>query len=143
MASLIFDKVEFQKKDGSFVLIKSNQLPMLNDFFKYAIHINRLMRDEYVVRAKNELKIIESNFKNLALKNSNIVNTLLSIDRYIVSAEKGASVLAIKNPTMPKKISPNSPLILTMSLVLGGMVGVFFILVRNAITKRKEQLAKA
>jgi len=34
-------------------------------------------------------------------------------------------------------------LILALSIVLGGVVGVFFILVRNAITKRKEQLAKA
>jgi len=34
-------------------------------------------------------------------------------------------------------------LMLAMAIVLGGMVGVFFILVRNAITKRKEQLAKA
>lgn len=34
-------------------------------------------------------------------------------------------------------------LMLEMAIVLGGMVGVFFVLVRNSITKRKEQLAKA
>ena len=132
-----------EKKGGSFVLVKSNQLPILDDFFEYATHINGLLKDEYVVRAKEELKIIDARFKDLSSADSNIVNTVLSIDRYIVSAEKGAKVLAIQRPTMPKKVSPKVSLILALSVVLGGMVSVFFILVRNAITKRKEQLAKA
>ena len=132
-----------EKKGGSFVLVKSNQLPILDDFFEYVTHINGLLKDEYVVRAKEELKIIDARFKDLSSADSNIVNTVLSIDRYIVSAEKGAKVLAIQRPTMPKKVSPKVSLILALSVVLGGMVGVFFILVRNAITKRKEQLAKA
>ena len=132
-----------EKKGGSFVLVKSNQLPILDDFFEYATHINGLLKDEYVVRAKEELKIIDARFKDLSSADSNIVNTVLSIDRYIVSAEKGAKVVAIQRPTMPKKVSPKVSLILALSVVLGGMVGVFFILVRNAITKRKEQLAKA
>jgi len=132
-----------ENKGGSFLLVKSNQLPILDDFFEYATHINVLLRDEYVVRAKEELTIIDARFKDLITADSNVVNTVLSIDRYIVSAEKGASVLAIQRPTKPKKVSSKSSLILAMSIVLGGMVGVFFILVRNAITKRKEQLAKA
>ena len=132
-----------EKKVGSFVLVKSNQLPILDDFFEFATHINGLLKDEYVVRAKAELYIIDARFKDLGSADSNIVDTVLSIDRYIVTAEKGAEVLAIQHPTMPKKVSPKVLLILAMSIVLGGMVGVFFILVRNAITKRKEQLAKA
>ena len=132
-----------KKGDSSFVLVKSNQLPILDDFFEYATHINGLLKDEYVVRAKEELNIIDARFKDLGSADSNIVNTVLSIDRYIVTAEKGAKVLAIQRPTMPKKVSPKVSLILALSVVLGGMVGVFFILVRNAIAKRKEQLAKA
>jgi len=132
-----------EKKGGSFVLVKSNQLPILDDFFEYASHINGLLKDEYVVRAKEELNIIYARFKDLGSADRNIVNTVLSIDRYIDLAEKGAKVLAIQHPTMPKKVSPKVSLILALSVVSGGMVGVFFILVRNAITKRKEQLAKA
>ena len=132
-----------EEKDGSFVLVKSNQLPILDDFFEYASHINGLLKDEYVVRAKEELNIIDARLKDLGSADSNFLYTLLSIDRYIITAEKGAKVLAIQHPTMPKKVSPKVSLILAISVVLGGMVGVFFILVRNAITKRKEQLAKA
>jgi len=132
-----------EKTGGSFVLVKSNQFPVLDDFFEYAVHISSLLKDEYVVRAKEELSIIESRFKDLSTADSTIVNTILSIDRYIVSAERGSNVLTIQRPTMPKKVSPKSTLVLAMSLVLGGMVGVFFILLRNAMAKRKEQLAKA
>jgi len=127
-----------KKKDGSFVSIKSNQLNILDDFFEYTKHIDELLKNEYLIRAKDELTIIEARFKDLSTTDNNIVNTILSIDRYIVSAKRGASVLTIQRPTMPKKVSPQSSLILAMSVVLGGMVGVFFILVRNAIKKRKE-----
>ena len=72
-----------------------------------------------------------------------VISDILSIDRYISAAEKGANALIIQRPTMPKKKSPIPSLILAISVVLGGMVGVFFILIRNAITKRKEQLAEA
>ena len=131
------------RKGATFVLIKSNQLPILDDFFKYAFHISGLLKNDYVARAKEELKIIDSRFKDLGSLDDNIVDTVLSIDRYIVEAEKGAKVLVIHRPTMPKKVSPKSSLILALSVVLGGMVGVFFILVCNAITKRKEQLVEA
>jgi LPS O-antigen subunit length determinant protein (WzzB/FepE family) len=131
------------KKDDSFVLVKSNQLPILDDFFKYAHHINKLLKNEYVLRSNEELKIIEARFKNMVTPDSNILNTLLSIDRYIVTADKGADVLTIQRPTLPKKVSPKSFLILTMSVVLGGMIGVFVLFVRNVITKRKKRLAKA
>ena len=131
-----------KKKGSSFILVKSNQLPILDDFFKYAHHINKLLKNEYVLRSNEELKIIEARFKNMVTPDSNILNTLLSIDRYIVTADKGADVLTIQRPTLPKKVSPKSFLIFTMSVVLGGMIGVFVLFVRNAITKRKEQLVK-
>ena len=60
-----------------------------------------------------------------------------------MSAGKETNLLTIQNLTMLEKVSPNSLTILAMSVVLGGMVGVFFILVRNAVRKRKEQLVKA
>ena len=133
----------YEKKSGSFVLVISNQVPILDDFFKYTTHINTTLKKEYIQRAKQELNIIETRFKDFSTANDSIISNILSIDRYIVLAEKGSSVLAIQRPTMPKKVSPKSSLILALSVVLGGMVGVFFILVRNAIAKRKEQLANS
>ncbi len=132
-----------EKKGNSFILVKSKKLSILDDFFKYAHHINEVLKDEYIVRSSDELKIIETRFTDLASVDGNIVESVLSIDRYVVSAEKGANVFAIQRPTMPEKVSPKSSLILLVSAFLGGIVGVSFTLVRNAIKKRNGQLAKA
>ena len=115
----------------------------MDEFFKYTTYINGLLKAEYVIRVNEELKIIKSRIKDLGSVDSTIVNTMLSIDRYIVIADKGANVLEVQHPTMPQKVSPKSSLILAMSIVLGGMVGVFFVFIRNAIKNRKEQLAKS
>ena len=125
----------------SFVHVKSNQLPILDDFFKYAQHINTILNKEYIERAKEELLITETRFKDLNEYKDTTMLNILSIDRYIVKAEKEKKVFSIQHPTMPVKVSQSS-LVILMSVVLSGIVGVLFILVRDAITKRKEQLAK-
>ena len=130
-------------KDSASILVKSNQLPVLNDFYNYAEYINLLLKDEYASRANDELKIIETRFKDLSSAESSIVQTVLSIDRYIASAEKGDNVLSIERPSVPKKVSPKSSLILALSLVLGGFIGAAYVLIMNAIKTRREPLAKA
>jgi len=127
----------FNNKDSYLILVKSNQLRILDDVFEYATFINGLLRYKYIALAKNELKFLQAHLEDF--KDSRILQNMSTLDRYINSAEMGESVLEIMRPTMPKKISPKSFLTLTLSIVLGGIVGVFFILVRNAITKRKEQ----
>ena len=133
-------------KGSSFVRVKSNQLPVLEDFFKYANYINELLKNDYVGRLNDELKIIDARFKDLGTANSDIVNTVHLIDRYIVAVDRGANILDIRRPTMPETIQPkksNPSLILTMSVILGGMVGVMYVLISNAYRKRKESSAKA
>jgi len=130
-------------KDSTSILVKSNQLPILNDFYNYAEYINLLVKDEYVNRANDELKIIETRFKDLSSNESNIIQTVLSIDRYIASAENGDNVLYIQRPSAPRKVAPKSSLILALSLVLGGFIGAAYVLIMNAIKTRREQLAKA
>ena len=90
-----------------------------------------------------ELKIIETRFKDLTSAESSIVQTVLSIDRYIDSAENGDNVLSIEHPSVPKKVAPKSSLILALSLVSGGFIGVAYVLIMKAIKTRREQLAKA
>lgn len=143
--------------ENNYVLVRSNQLPILGDFFKYAQHINAILTREYLHRAKVELNIIETRFLDFSTVNDSvnsnigsidrymddsIITKMLFIDRYVVASEKGSKVLAIQHPSRPKNLSPRSSLIVTISAVLGGMIGVFFILIRNVIRKRKEQLAK-
>ena len=134
---------ELDKVGDTFILVNTNRLPLVLDVFKYSNHINEMLKRDYVYQAKNDLKNTEVLIKNGGEVNGDALESIISVKRFIDEAEKGANVLTIQRPTMPKKVSPKSSLIFAMSLGLGGMVGVVFILARNAITKRKEQLAKA
>lgn len=138
----LFAVFDFEKTEPRAIILKTNQLDVLSDAFSYAYHINNLLKQEYVKRSKDELAIIQTRFIDLKSADKSIVEIVLSIDRYIVSASTGANVFDIKSPTMPKKVSPKSSLILVLSAVFGGMVGVLFVLVRNVVRKRQAQLAE-
>jgi len=130
-----------KKNGGNFVLVRSNDLVLLNEFFLYAAHINHMLKSNYILRAKDELEMIEARFNDAGTMSDNVIQNLLATDRFIVTAEKGADVLSIQRPTFPIKISPKSSLILALSILLGGMAGVVSLLLRNAIRKRKGQAA--
>lgn len=125
-----------------FIIVRSNNLLLLDDFLNYVHYINELQTQEYITRAKSELRIIESRFKDLGSADSSVVNTVLSIDRFIVSIDKGVKVLSFQRPSVPKKITPSYATIFVMSVVLGGMLGVLFIFFRKFVMKSKRQLAK-
>ena len=129
------------KNGGNFVLVRSNDLVLLNEFFLYAAHINHMLKSNYILRAKDELEMIEARFNDVGIMSDNVIQNLLATDRFIVTAEKGGDVLSIQRPTFPIKISPKASLILALSILLGGMAGVVSLLLRNAIRKRKGQAA--
>jgi len=126
----------------SALVVKTNKLSLLDEFFKYENFVNNKLTSDYVLRAKDELKIIETRFQNLQSSDISIVNNLLNIDRYIISVERGSKVITLNPPTFPKKISPKIKLTLALSIFLGGMIGVVFVLVKNTIRKRKESVSK-
>jgi LPS O-antigen subunit length determinant protein (WzzB/FepE family) len=131
-----------ERKGNPHIVVKSDQFSILDDFFMYAEYINKLLKVEYVNRAKDELTIIETRFKDFSTANDSVITQILNIDRFIVSAENGAKVLFIKRPTLPER-TPSSSLILALSIILGGMIGVIYVLISNAICKRKDKLVKA
>ena len=127
---------------GSFILVRRNEPRMLRDIFKYANYINDMLRDEYVIRANYEINIIEARLNDISSPESNMFEMLLPIDRYVLEVKKGAKVLAIQNPTLPEKISPNISLIMSVSLLLGSVIGAIWVLLRHAIAIRDAQMAE-
>lgn len=101
------------------------------------IFTNDALKDEAV----SELASIESLSNDNVLATERVATNMLNAKRVVLSLESGQNAISFGSVSVVKT-SPKLPLILALSVVLGGMVGVFFILVRNAITKRKEQLAK-
>ena len=127
-----------EKKLGTYILVKTGSLNTLNDFYIYAAHINDLLTSDYVMRAQDELNIIEARFEDISNSSETIIGNLLAIDRFIVAANKGAQVLSLERPTRPAKTSPKIALTLVLSALVGGMVGGVFVLGSNVICKRKE-----
>ena len=103
---------------------------------------NTALTNEVYLEATTELALIQTELTDALLGTERVATNMLNAKRIIQSIDSGQSVISFGSVSVVKS-SPKVPLILALSVVLGGMVGVFFILVRNAITKRKEQLAKA
>ena len=137
--------INTSNKHGKFILIRSDQPEVLDSFFNYSNKVKNLLNTNYVMRAKRELEIVEQRFANFgsAGTDNNVIKTLLSVDRFIALLESGGDVLTIEKPTIPKKSSPSTRLVLALSIILGGMFGVFLALLRSAIAKRKDRLTKA
>ena len=123
------------KKDGT-IIVKSNQLPVINDFFNYAKFISEELNVKYLLKIKSDLEVMKS-LQYLTTKNEYYTNKFFPLEIFISgAADKKATILAIIPPTIPIKVPPSSSLILVISVVLGIFVGVFFVVIRNAIRNR-------
>ena len=103
---------------------------------------NIKLTNEVYADATSELALIQTELTDALLSTEIVATNMLNAKRVIHSIENGQSVITFGSVSIVKS-SPKVSLILALSVVLGGMVGAIFILVRNAITKRKEQLVKA
>lgn len=133
-------------QDKKFILsklvVQTDELSVINDYFKYIKFVNNQLTSALVLQAKDELNTIEKGFtsggKSFSLKDP----PYLSLNRFINFSVSGSKVFTIKPPSFPKKTSPNIILILALSIGLGGIIGVVFILLKNTIRKRKESASK-
>ena len=133
---------ETNKKGITSIIIKTDQLATLDDFFKYAKHVNDELEAEYVSRAKDELTFLDSRSKISAPTNRGSVEMAVLHNRFITSLENGMSVLTIKNPTMPEKLSPQSLLNFMTWVASGVMIGILLVFFLDAVKARKVQLVE-
>ncbi len=125
------------KKKESYILIKSNELLVLKDFFNYSNYVNHLLAKEYFHLANNELKIIETNFNNTSV-DQKIANFILSNKIYVDKIQKGAKVFTIQYPSKPTRTSLGLKFILALSVILGVMTGAIYVIFFNTIRKLRE-----
>ena len=116
--------------------VMTKDLKVLKDIFNYANYINDMLKSEYILKAKKELNTTQKSYGD-DIRIFIIGNSTNTITMYLDTASKESTVFTILNSSMPKKISYGLSLILPLSIILGLMGGVFFILVRNYILKLK------
>ena len=133
--------VEDKNSSLSALVVKSNKLSQLSEFFKYVNFINNKLTSNYLMLEKRALKVIQLTIDDDEL-DSNKRKVFELGSKFIINIENGSKVMKLDPPTLPKKISPNIKLTLALSIVLGGMIGAAIVLVNNIIRKRKESLSK-
>ena len=88
---------------------------------------NTALTNEVYLEAKTELALIQTELTDALLSTERVATNMLNAKRIIQSIDSGQSVISFGSVSVVKS-SPKVPLILALSVVLGGMVGVIFIL---------------
>lgn len=134
--------------------VNTNDLQVLDSFYDYLSSLNEKLTRQYIARTKAEIAYIERRFKDFwsaddALQDQVLVllqhaNEVRTLERYVDRAQNGAYALEISRPTNPVVTSatPKTKLIIALSVVLGGFVGIAYVLLRNAIRRRRETLSE-
>ena len=140
--------IEFIQNDDGFhsIIIRSKNLSMINDFFNYLNYINRNLMMKYISKVEEELTITKNfirGFSSNDFSNQSQINSLqklMDLNSYVSNAKTGSTVLTIKRPTVPKRVSPHNLLIImSMCLVLGLIIGSFCVLILQSFRKYKDE----
>jgi LPS O-antigen subunit length determinant protein (WzzB/FepE family) len=118
----------------TFILINSKNLFIVDAYFKYAQYINNLISQKYKFEAKN---IFESKTKNISKNDETESASDMKVSLFLIQIARGDKVFLVNRPTEPIKVSPRKYFIIMSSILLGGLFGVFFVVV-NHIYQRKS-----
>ena len=89
-----------------------------------------------------EIVEIETQMRDALLSTESVATRLLEGKSLLRDLDSGQDALSF-GPVSVEESKAKTPQILAFSAIFGGMLGVFVVFIRNAIKKRKEQLAKA
>ena len=117
------------ENESSYLIIKHNQKSILNDIFNYSNYIADTLKSKYELDANKALSMYKKNSLSF-----------FSAKQYLYNLSKGGKVFSIQRPTYPIKISPKPYLTLTIYGLLGIIIGILFIFIREYIFNRKKLL---
>ena len=106
-------------------------------FSKALISTNKALK----IEAISELTTIESLSNDGVLATERVATNLLNAKRIIQSLDSGQNAISF-GPISVVKSSPKSSLIIAFAAILGVIVGVFLIIIRDGLKKRNEKLVK-
>ena len=137
-------------KDSKLVLIKgkysklvlSTEAPLnvktYDDVFD---KLNQTITNQIYNEALDEVTLIKTELNDALMSTERVATNILNATRIIKAIDSGQKAISFGSVAI-KKTSPKVPLTLALSILLGGMIGVVFVLVKNTIRKRKESASK-
>lgn len=136
-----------ETKSGNLNLrVKSNDFKILEDMYLYLQFTDKMLSQRTLLKAKQQTETLQTSLSTLLsatenniANNENTLISVLNIQSFASELENGNTLYSISRPSFPSKTSLSIRIILLVSLILGGMIGVAIVLVKNAIQKRREQ----
>ena len=126
--------------------IKTNDLSLLDDLYNYCNDINSKLSKEQFLLSKRELKKANEVFSKQQfllseseLKKNNLVPYFIfKYIHYTNQFNNGLDLFNIDRPTAPLHTSFTMPLKIAFYVVIGGILGFFFIIFKDAFRNYKK-----
>lgn len=131
-----------QMKKTSTLSFKTSSPLDLSEYKSQIEDANTALTSEIYTEATNELNIIQTELTDTLLGTEIVANNMLIAKRVVMSIDSGKKAFTFGPVSVVKSSNKVQPIIV-LSVILGVIIGVFVILVRSALAKRKEQLAKS
>ena len=123
-------------------LVLSTEAPLnvktYNDVFD---KLNQTITNQIYNEALDEVTLIKTALNDALMSTEQVATNILNATRIIKAIDSEQKAISFGSVAI-KKTSPKVPLVLALSILLGGMIGVVFVLVKNTIRKRKESASK-
>ena len=118
------------------------KLPLDSSKYKAKLNsLNKELANQMYIEAKIEETLIQSQLNEIMLSREITARNMIDAKRLIQYIDLGHTPLTFGDISVVKT-SPKSTLITTLSIVFGGLFGVFFILLRNYWQKKKSRFLK-
>lgn len=135
--SVIKINLDNKNKNDFFLIIKSNNLKFLDDVYNYFIYVNNLLNSNYRSEAFKALSIIKKEIDLLSKLEKNKLD-FMATKIYLMKTEYERGPFTIDRPTIPETISPKLGLILSLSLILGVVIGCFYVIFYKIVLNKTK-----
>lgn len=130
------------------VVVKSNNVNLLADVPDYLKFVSAKISDDYRVKAKKEHdrldRFVANNFEEGNLTEGlTVFERIIAFEEYLDTVSDGAELIYVSRPMTPVVTSLSRRLVFAVSLVIGGVLGVTFVLVRTAFRRRNAAINEA
>lgn len=130
--------------------VNTNNLQLLDSYYSYLRSLNETLTRQYIVIAREEINSIDRRLRGHYSSDEAIRHTIflesfrevLELERFVRRAKSGALLFEISRPTLPVVTSPTpkTKLIVALSILLGAFLGAVYVLLCDAIDRRRKSL---
>lgn len=126
------------RKNSAVIRVTSSELSISSQFYDYAKHVNGLLNPNLLLEANRKLSLMEKRYKGRTTDSKVIIERLSSLDRYISRLSDGFKILEIRPPTVPVQTNLKTYRTIGISVLIGFIIGIFFVLIKQAYKVRKS-----